>query len=118
MRSCFKCGAEFHGTAERVCRECRRPANVTPPFHRALSFREKQVVALVSQGKRNKQIAAALILTEGTVKEYLNRIFKKAEVSNRTELAIWYTRQNAAPAPGANQIPTSAESPVSRHADR
>ena len=37
----------------------------------------------------NKEIAYELHLTEGTVKEYLNRIFRKLDVSNRTELAVW-----------------------------
>lgn len=54
-----------------------------------LSFREKQVVGLVSQAKLNKEIAFELHLTEGTIKEYLNRIFRKLEITNRTELAVW-----------------------------
>jgi hypothetical protein len=36
-----------------------------------------------------------LHLTEGTIKEYLNRIYRKLEMTNRTELAIWaLTRQS------------------------
>jgi DNA-binding NarL/FixJ family response regulator len=58
---------------------------VGPPH---LSFREKQVVALIRQAKANKEIAYELCLSEGTVKEYLNRIFKKLQVRNRTELAL------------------------------
>ena len=54
-----------------------------------LSFREKQVVHLVAQAKLNKEIAYELHLSEGTIKEYLNRIFRKVNVSNRTELAVW-----------------------------
>jgi len=46
-------------------------------------------VDLVRQAKQNKEIAYRLHLSEGTVKEYLNRIFKKLAVSNRTELAVW-----------------------------
>jgi len=46
-------------------------------------------VELVSQAKPNKEIAYQLHLSEGTVKEYLNRIFRKLDVSNRTELAVW-----------------------------
>ena len=66
------------GTAQR-----RKPLNPE------LSFRERQVVNLVAQAKLNKEIAHELHLTEGTVKEYLNRIFRKLNVSNRTELAVW-----------------------------
>ena len=47
------------------------------------------MVALVSEAKANKQIAYELHLSEGTIKEYINRIFKKVGASNRTELAIW-----------------------------
>jgi DNA-binding NarL/FixJ family response regulator len=54
-----------------------------------LSFRERQVVNLVCKAKQNKEIAYELHLTEGTIKEYLNRIFRKLGVSNRTELAVW-----------------------------
>ena len=59
------------------------------PLNPKLSFREKQVVGLVSQAKLNKEIAFELHLTEGTIKEYLNRIFRKLGITNRTELAVW-----------------------------
>jgi DNA-binding NarL/FixJ family response regulator len=63
-----------------------------PPISRDLSFREKQIVELVCQAKLNKEIAFALCLTEGTIKEYLNRLFRKLQVKNRTELAMWAVR--------------------------
>ncbi len=63
---------------------------------RPLSFREKQVVRLIQQAKLNKEIAYELQLTEGTIKEYLNRIFRKLGVKNRTELAIWAITQRDA----------------------
>ncbi len=54
-----------------------------------LSCRERQLVSLVLQGKRNKEIAFELHLTIGTVKEYMHRLFRKINVSSRVELAIW-----------------------------
>ena len=54
----------------------------------ALSRRERQVVALVALGRRNREIAGELGITEGTVKVYLNAIFDKLGVASRTELAI------------------------------
>lgn len=54
-----------------------------------LTPRESEVVARVAQGKRNKEIARELQVTEGTVKEYLNRIFRKVGASGRVSLAIW-----------------------------
>jgi len=47
-------------------------------------------------GKLNKEIAYELHLSEGTVKEYMNRIFRKLEVKNRTELAVWALMQKIA----------------------
>jgi DNA-binding NarL/FixJ family response regulator len=63
-----------------------------PPVNRELSFRERQIAHLVSCAKLNKEIAFELHLTEGTIKEYLNRIFRKLDVKNRTDLAIWAFR--------------------------
>jgi DNA-binding NarL/FixJ family response regulator len=58
------------------------------PLNPELTAREKQVVELVAEAKRNKEIAHELHLTEGTVKEYLHRIFRKLGVADRTQLAI------------------------------
>jgi two-component system nitrate/nitrite response regulator NarP len=49
----------------------------------------------VSQSKLNKEIAHELHLTEGTVKEYLHRIFRKLGTKNRTELAVLALTQMA-----------------------
>ena len=92
MRSCCRCGNEFESNSrELVCAACRKPK-----VSRQLSFREKQIVDLVRQAKANKEIAFELHLSEGTVKEYLNRIFRKLGVKNRTELAIWALSQRDA----------------------
>jgi DNA-binding NarL/FixJ family response regulator len=53
-----------------------------------LSFRQSQIVTLIRQAKANKEIAYELCLTEGTVKAYLNQLYKKLRVRNRTELAM------------------------------
>ena len=55
---------------------------------RTLSNRECEVVRLVQEGLKNRDIAARLRITEGTVKVYLHRIFDKIGVNSRTELAI------------------------------
>ena len=54
----------------------------------ALTQRERKLVMLVARGMRNRDIAAELGITEGTVKVYLHAIFDKLGVANRTELAI------------------------------
>jgi two-component system, NarL family, response regulator DegU len=94
LRNCFRCGGEFRGSSkERVCMVCReRKTEVS----RTLTVREKQIVELIQQAKLNKEIAHELHLTEGTIKEYLNRVFRKLGVTNRTELAIWAFRRTDA----------------------
>ena len=54
----------------------------------SLAPRERQLIGFVRTGLRNREIAAQLGVTEGTVKVYLHAIFEKLEVSTRTELAI------------------------------
>jgi two-component system, NarL family, nitrate/nitrite response regulator NarL len=54
----------------------------------SLTPRERQLIELVRQGLRNRDIAAQLGVTEGTVKVYLHAIFDKVSVDNRTELAM------------------------------
>lgn len=69
--------------AERT-RRARERAASDPPLTR----RERELVELVRQGLRNRDIAAELGVTEGTVKVYLHAIFDKFKVDNRTELAM------------------------------
>lgn len=58
----------------------------------ALSPQEKKVVALVAEGKTNKEIANALNLSDKTVKNYLSNIFSKLNLSRRAEAAAYYAR--------------------------
>jgi len=90
-RSCARCGRRFRALGrEYSCPACRKPTVAVPEAarHAELSFREQQIVALIRQAKTNKEIAYELCLAEGTVKEYLYRIFRKLAVTNRTELAL------------------------------
>ena len=95
-RNCFRCGTEFNGYGKgRICQDCRSPRSGHKLLNLNLSFREKQVIHLVAQAKLNKEIAYELHLSEGTIKEYLNRIFQKLGTTNRTELAIWAVTHQA-----------------------
>jgi DNA-binding CsgD family transcriptional regulator len=91
VRNCGRCGDEFRiGGNERICQACRKPRKLkSEQLVRHLTLREKQIVDLIGQAKLNKEIAYQLHLTEGTIKEYLNKIFRKIGVKNRTELAVW-----------------------------
>jgi len=53
-------------------------------------------VELIRQAKANKEIAYELHLSEGTIKEYLNRIFRKLDIRSRTELVVWALTQGKA----------------------
>lgn len=90
LKSCCRCGAEFPTSdRERVCERCRKPVPTTGPSEaKPVTFREGQIISLVVRGQTNKEIACYLRLSEGTIKDYLNRIFRKVGVSNRTELAV------------------------------
>ncbi len=57
-----------------------------------LSPRERQLLQLVSQGLSNKQVAAALSIAEGTVKVYFSKLFRKLNVNDRFELALYGLR--------------------------
>jgi DNA-binding NarL/FixJ family response regulator len=54
-----------------------------------LSDREKEIVQLIAQGFRNKEIAEKLFISEQTVKNHLHNIFDKLGVSDRLELALY-----------------------------
>jgi two-component system nitrate/nitrite response regulator NarP len=65
----------------------------------SLAPRERQIAAQVGRGLRNREIAEALAMSEGTVKVYLHAIYQKLGIKNRTELAlIAHRRESTLPA--------------------
>ncbi|HEX7084789.1 MAG TPA: response regulator transcription factor [Vicinamibacterales bacterium] len=68
----------------------------------SLTDRERQVVALIGEGLKNRQIAERLFISETTVRHHLTAVFGKLEVSDRLELLIRAYRLGLAerPAPG------------------
>lgn len=54
-----------------------------------LTKRQSQLVGLLAQGLKNKEIATALGISEGTVKAYLTRLFEKVGAKDRFELALF-----------------------------
>lgn len=57
-----------------------------------LSKREVEVLKLVGEGKNNQEIAQALFLSEGTVKNHLTQILAKLEMRDRVQAALWAQR--------------------------
>lgn len=63
-----------------------------PPIE-PLTAREEKILALVAEGRSNKNIAETVFLAEGTVKNYVSRIMDKLNVQSRTELAVKAARR-------------------------
>ena len=65
----------------------------------SLTEREREVVTLVGEGLKNKQIAAKLFISETTVTHHLSSVFSKLGVSDRLELIIYAFRHGLAKLP-------------------
>jgi DNA-binding NarL/FixJ family response regulator len=60
----------------------------------SLSQREREIVSLVAQGFKNKEMAERMFISEQTVKNHLHNIFDKLGVSDRLELALYAIHNN------------------------
>jgi two-component system nitrate/nitrite response regulator NarL len=69
----------------------RKSSEVGPDDARikSLTDREQQVITLIAEGLKNKQIAERLFISETTVTHHLSSIFSKLDVSDRLELVIY-----------------------------
>ena len=80
---------------QRVFQEVRRAVKEEEASAFAhLSQQEKHVLLLVSEGKTNREIAKALFLGEGTVRNYVSSILSKLGVNNRAEAAAYAVQHN------------------------
>ncbi len=61
----------------------------------SLTPQEVKILEYISQGKTNKEIGDALYIAEKTVRNNVSRIMKKINVTNRTEAAIYWSRQKS-----------------------
>ena len=66
------------------------------PPHLSLTEREIGILRLIAEGRSNKEIAAALFLTEGTIKGYVSTIFDKLGVEDRTQAALYAVKHGLA----------------------
>lgn len=65
--------------------------NRKPDFSKyGISEKEAEIIALVAEGMNNKEIASALYLSEGTVRNYISVILEKLNLRDRTQLAVFY----------------------------
>lgn len=63
-------------------------------LYKELGFtdREKEIIPMIKEGFNNKQIALALFISEGTVKNYISSVYTKANVKNRIELVNYLNK--------------------------
>jgi DNA-binding NarL/FixJ family response regulator len=66
----------------------------------SLTQREHDILALLAEGRSNREIAQALFLSEKTVKAHLAAIFRKLNVTNRTQAAMMAVQMGVGPIPG------------------
>lgn len=85
------------GLAAKLLREFARRAQQPPepaPSRTKLGPREQEILALVADGKTNKDIATALALAENTVKSHVKNILEKLHLENRVQAAVFAVRED------------------------
>lgn len=73
----------------QMAKENAAVITVDEDYIKEITESEWKVIGLVSKGLSNKEIAAELFLTEGSVRNYLSSVLKKLDLRDRTQLAIW-----------------------------
>ncbi len=73
------------------------------PPQAALSSQQHRVLALVAEGKTNKEIGSSLELSDKTVKNYIRFIFQKLKVSRRAQAAAFFIRDSSSGKPSGLQ---------------
>ncbi len=82
--------------AAKVVEEIRRDRRPdgSPALIEPLTQREEEILRLLARGQSNKQISVQLFLSEGTVKNYVSRIYAKLGARDRTQAAMWAVEHN------------------------
>ena len=89
-------------SGEAVFSEAPVRTRVTPglewPGRReGLSDRESEILALITQGMSNAQVAQLTFLSPNTIKSYVRTIYRKIEVESRTQAVLWGVRHGFTP---------------------
>jgi DNA-binding NarL/FixJ family response regulator len=69
-----------------------------------LTARQGQIVSLVAQGMKNKEIAYVMGITEGTVKVYLYKLFRKLGMNDRLDMALYGRKNLYGGSPGLERL--------------
>lgn len=68
-----------------------------PGREEGLSDRESEILALITQGKSNAEVATLTYLSPNTVKSYIRSIYRKIEVGSRTQAVLWGVKHGFTP---------------------
>nr|WP_206314464.1 response regulator transcription factor [Streptomyces coryli] len=68
--------------------------NSGPGRGSTLTEREREVLGLIADGRSNREIARALVLSEKTVKTHVSNILMKLDLADRTQAALWAVRHD------------------------
>lgn len=79
----------LHPAATTQLEETLREEENLPHVRNSLTPRERDVLAELTKGKSNREIASSLFVTEKTVKTHISNIFTKLEVQDRTQAALY-----------------------------
>jgi DNA-binding NarL/FixJ family response regulator len=84
-----------------MIQEINKPTLVDPELTKieSLTDREREVISLIGEGLKNKQVGERLFISETTVTHHLSSVFSKLEVSDRLELIIYAFRHGLAKMP-------------------
>jgi DNA-binding NarL/FixJ family response regulator len=75
-----------------VAAQLLRSAASQPTMVGSVTQRERQILRLIVSGQSNKQIGRELGISEKTVKSHCGRLFQRINVSDRTQAAVWATK--------------------------
>jgi DNA-binding NarL/FixJ family response regulator len=82
---------------EPATRTTRTTAGDWPGRSEGLSDREAEILALITQGKNNAEVAALTYLSPNTVKSYIRGLYRKIDVESRTQAVLWGVRHGFMP---------------------
>src|SRR3954453_6600811 len=68
-----------------------------PGRREGLTDREAEILALITQGKSNAEVAAQTYLSPNTVKSYIRTIYRKIDVASRTQAVLWGVKNGFTP---------------------
>ena len=104
IRQVYREEPSLHPTiARKVLHELAQPLD-RPLTSEPLTEREVEVLRLVAQGESNQQIAAALGISEATVRKHVSSVLSKLHLASRTQAALYALREGLIALPAEREV--------------